>query len=217
MKIIERLLKLEDRAAGASNKISGRRQQDDYPQPFSAVGTIGNQHHSDQQYGSNIDPVRLIRKDGDEFNVDRSRSPCDATPEKALSKRTTHSHTRSYACIRPRHRAMLSTMRAIGYVRVSTDKQADHGVSLEAQEAKIRAMATVQGAEITELIVDGGESAKDLKRPGMERLLTLVDERKVDSVIIAKLDRLTRSVKDLAELLERFQRRRRPPRGCHAP
>jgi DNA invertase Pin-like site-specific DNA recombinase len=102
---------------------------------------------------------------------------------------------------------MLSSMRAIGYVRVSTDKQSDHGVSLEAQEAKIRAMATVQGAAVIELIVDGGESAKDLKRPGMERLLTLVDERQVDTVIIAKLDRLTRSVKDLAELLERFQRR----------
>src|ERR1700724_1520808 len=102
---------------------------------------------------------------------------------------------------------MLWTMRAIGYARVSTDKQADHGVSLEAQETKIRAMATVQGAVVIELIVDGGESAKDLKRPGMERLLTLVDDRKVDTVIIAKLDRLTRSVKDLAELLERFQRR----------
>jgi DNA invertase Pin-like site-specific DNA recombinase len=102
---------------------------------------------------------------------------------------------------------MLSSMRAIGYVRVSTDKQADHGVSLEAQEAKIRAMATVQGAEIIELIVDGGESAKNLNRPGMERLLSLVNEGKVQTVIIAKLDRLTRSVKDLAELLERFQRR----------
>src|ERR1700724_2406714 len=102
---------------------------------------------------------------------------------------------------------MLSSMRAIGYIRVSTDKQADHGVSLEAQEAKIRAMAIVQGAEIIELIVDGGESAKNLNRPGMEKLLKLVDERKVDTVIIAKLDRLTRSVKDLAELPERFQRR----------
>src|ERR1700730_13477026 len=102
---------------------------------------------------------------------------------------------------------MLWTMRAIGYIRVSTDKQADHGVSLEAQEAKIRAMAVVQGAEIIELIVDGGESAKNLNRPGMEKLLKLVDERKVDTVIIAKLDRLTRSVKDLAELLERFQKR----------
>ncbi len=68
-------------------------------------------------------------------------------------------------------------------------------------------MATVQGAEIVELIVDGGESAKNLDRPGMQRLLTLVDQRLVDAVIIAKLDRLTRSVKDLAELLERFQRR----------
>src|ERR1700692_936792 len=98
-------------------------------------------------------------------------------------------------------------MRAIGYIRVSTDKQADHGVSLEAQEAKIRAMAVVQGAEIVELIVDGGESAKNLNRPGMEKLLKLVDERKVDTVLIAKLDRLTRRVKDLAELLERFQKR----------
>jgi site-specific DNA recombinase len=102
---------------------------------------------------------------------------------------------------------MLWTMRAIGYVRVSTDKQADHGVSLEAQEAKIRAMATVQGADIVELIVDGGESAKNLSRPGMTRLLSLVNDGKVDTVVIAKLDRLTRSVKDLAELLERFQRR----------
>src|SRR5437867_11170364 len=98
-------------------------------------------------------------------------------------------------------------MRAIGYVRVSTDKQADHGVSLEAQEAKIRAMAVVQGGDIVELIVDGGESAKDLNRPGMERLLALVDQGRVQTVIIAKLDRLTRSVKDLAELLERFQKR----------
>src|SRR5450631_2586414 len=48
---------------------------------------------------------------------------------------------------------------------------------------------------------------KNLNRPGMERLLALVDERKVDTVLIAKLDRLTRSVKDLAELLERFQKR----------
>src|SRR5262245_51534568 len=98
-------------------------------------------------------------------------------------------------------------MRAIGYVRVSTDKQADFGVSLEAQTEKVRAMAVVQGAELAEVIVDAGESAKSLNRPGMERLLALVDARAVDVVIIAKLDRLTRSVKDLAELLERFTRR----------
>jgi site-specific DNA recombinase len=64
-------------------------------------------------------------------------------------------------------------MKAIGYVRVSTDRQAEQGVSLEAQEAKIRAMATVQGAELLEVIIDGGESAKNLNRPGLQRLLTL--------------------------------------------
>ena len=47
-------------------------------------------------------------------------------------------------------------MLTIGYVRVSTDRQAEKGISLEAQEAKIRAMATVQGADLVEVIVDGG-------------------------------------------------------------
>src|SRR5882762_8041693 len=98
-------------------------------------------------------------------------------------------------------------MQAIGYVRVSTDKQADRGVSLEAQAEKIRAMAVVHGAELLEVIVDGGESAKSLNRPGMARLLALVDAGEVQTVIIAKLDRLTRSVKDLCTLLERFTRR----------
>jgi DNA invertase Pin-like site-specific DNA recombinase len=98
-------------------------------------------------------------------------------------------------------------MKAIGYVRVSTEKQADFGVSLEAQSEKVRAMAVVQGAELAEVIIDAGESAKSLNRPGMARLLSLVDAGAVDVVIIAKLDRLTRSVKDLAELLERFTRR----------
>ena len=98
-------------------------------------------------------------------------------------------------------------MKAIGYVRVSTDKQADRGVSLEAQAEKIRAMAVVHGAELLDIIVDGGESARSLNRPGMARLLTLVEAGEVEAVIIAKLDRLTRSVKDLCTLLERFTRR----------
>jgi len=96
-------------------------------------------------------------------------------------------------------------MRAIGYARVSTDRQAERGVSLDAQSEKIRAMAVVHSA--IDLIVDGGESAKTLQRPGIERLFALVEARKVDAVVVAKLDRLTRSVKDLCTLLERFERR----------
>lgn len=78
---------------------------------------------------------------------------------------------------------------AIGYVRGSTEKQADFGVSLEAQSEKVRAMSVVQGAELAEVIIDAGESTKSLSRPGMARLLSLVDAGAVDVVIIAKLDR----------------------------
>jgi DNA invertase Pin-like site-specific DNA recombinase len=97
-------------------------------------------------------------------------------------------------------------MTAIGYIRVSTEKQAEQGVSLEAQTEKIKAMATVQGVTLAEIIMDGGESAKSLNRPGMQRLLTLVKLGEVNTVIVTKLDRLTRSVKDLADLLECFER-----------
>ena len=99
-------------------------------------------------------------------------------------------------------------MRAIGYVRVSLEKQAEKGVSLEAQSEKIRAMATVQGSELVDIIVEAGESAKNLNRPGVQKLLALVDGGRVEAVIVAKLDRLTRSVKDLCALLERFERKR---------
>jgi site-specific DNA recombinase len=98
-------------------------------------------------------------------------------------------------------------MKTLGYVRVSTDKQAERGISLEAQAEKIRAMALVQGAELSEIIIESGESAKSLNRPGMAKLLAMVDGGQVKAVIVAKLDRLTRSVKDLCELLERFERR----------
>jgi DNA invertase Pin-like site-specific DNA recombinase len=97
-------------------------------------------------------------------------------------------------------------MRAIGYCRVSTDKQSEKGVSLEAQTEKIRAMAVVHGFEQIEVVEDG-ESAKSLNRPGMQRVLGMVQRREVQAVIIAKLDRLTRSVKDLCELLELFEHR----------
>ena len=54
-------------------------------------------------------------------------------------------------------------------------------------------------AELLDIIIDAGESAKTLERPGMARLQAMVHNREVQTVIIAKLDRLTRSVKDLAE------------------
>jgi site-specific DNA recombinase len=98
-------------------------------------------------------------------------------------------------------------MIAMGYARVSTDRQAEQGVSLEAQQRRIEAMAVVQNAQLLEVIVDGGESAKSLNRPGLQKILSLIQAHEVEAVIVAKLDRLTRSVKDLCGLLELFEKR----------
>ena len=68
-------------------------------------------------------------------------------------------------------------------------------------------MALVHGAELVAVIQEGGESAKTLDRPGMQRVLAMVERRQVQAVIVAKLDRLTRSVRDLCELLELLERR----------
>lgn len=94
-------------------------------------------------------------------------------------------------------------MKALAYLRVSTDKQADHGMSLESQEAKVCAWATMTGHELTDIIVDAA-SASTMDRPGFQRVLDAVDQRAVDCVVVAKLDRMTRSVADLAVLMERF-------------
>jgi site-specific DNA recombinase len=94
----------------------------------------------------------------------------------------------------------------VGYCRVSTNRQVVFGVSLEAQAERIRLTAAAQGLDLDDIIVDAGESARNLQRPGMERLLRMMDAGEVQVVIIASLSRLTRSVSDLAVLLERFRR-----------
>ena len=93
-------------------------------------------------------------------------------------------------------------MRAFGYTRVSTEDQAQSGVSLEAQEAKIRAYCTAKGWELARVVRDGGYSAKDLNRPGMQEVIRGCKGKELDVVVILKLDRLTRSVKDLGYLVE---------------
>lgn len=99
--------------------------------------------------------------------------------------------------------------RAIGYVRVSTDEQANSGVSLSAQEAKIRAYCALYEIELVRLEADPGFSAKSLERPALQRALDAVRGGEANALVILKLDRLTRSVRDLAELLDEFQDERR--------
>ena len=94
--------------------------------------------------------------------------------------------------------------RAIGYIRVSTDEQATGGVSLGAQREKLEAYAKLYDIELVNLIEDAGQSAKTLKRPGIQEALAMLKAGKADGILIAKLDRLSRSVADWNYLIDGF-------------
>jgi site-specific DNA recombinase len=91
--------------------------------------------------------------------------------------------------------------RTVAYVRVSTEKQADHGVSLKAQQAKLRAYAELYALDLVDVIVDAGISAKTLDRPGLARALGMLRTGEAAALLVVKLDRLTRSVRDLGDLV----------------
>ena len=91
------------------------------------------------------------------------------------------------------------------YCRVSTDDQAKEGVSLEAQQRSCEAMALAHGYAVREVVIDG-VSAKDLNRPGMQRILRAVEAGQTAGIIIYKLDRFTRSRRDLEDLLPLLDR-----------
>ena len=98
--------------------------------------------------------------------------------------------------------------RVVGYVRVSTDRQADEGASLAAQRRKLAAWCELYGCELVDVLADEGASAKSMAgRPGLESALALVRSGDCDGLLVAKLDRLTRSTRDLGELLDDASRR----------
>src|SRR5256712_4472350 len=98
----------------------------------------------------------------------------------------------------------LMPTKTIAYLRVSTDKQADRGVSLDAQRAKLRAYAELYELDLREVVIDAGESAKSLDRPGLQRALAMLKSGEAEAFLVVKLDRLTRSVVDLGTLVERY-------------
>jgi len=91
------------------------------------------------------------------------------------------------------------------YVRVSTDEQAREGYSIRAQQEKLKAYATLKEWHIYGIYVDEGISGKDIDgRPEIKRLITDIESGKVTNVLVFKIDRLTRSTKNLIELMDLF-------------
>jgi site-specific DNA recombinase len=91
------------------------------------------------------------------------------------------------------------------YIRVSTDEQAAHGVSLDMQRASCEAYLTANRLSVARVYEDAGHSAKNLKRPAMQDLLAQIEAGAIGGVVAWKLDRLSRSVRDLWDLIERAE------------
>lgn len=103
---------------------------------------------------------------------------------------------------RTRRETIGTMIKIAAYVRVSTDKQADSGLSLEAQESAIRRYCHERGYSVAEIFVDGGYSAKNTERPAFKRMVQAIRNGGIDAIVVTKLDRLTRSLRDICSINE---------------
>ena len=96
----------------------------------------------------------------------------------------------------------------IGYIRVSTLIQAEVGISLEAQRRKIESYCDLHDLHLSEIVEDAGLSGKSVNgRPGIQLVIDKVKSRKVDNVVVFKLDRLARNLKEACEISELMQKK----------
>ena len=96
-------------------------------------------------------------------------------------------------------------MQVIAYVRVSTQEQADSRAGLAVQRTAIERECRRRGWTIVETIEDAGYSAKDLRRPGIRLALAQLERKRADGLVVAKLDRLSRSMLDFAAVMQKAQ------------
>ena len=127
-----------------------------------------------------------------------------------FSHRTRSSKIRSHQSL---VRNTDHNIRVFGYCRVSTDMQVQHGLSLDAQRAEIERYAADRGWIVEEVFVDGGFSAKNTDRPAFQRMTKAIKDSDgaISAVLVTKLDRLTRSLRDLCSINEDLL----DPYGCN--
>ena len=92
------------------------------------------------------------------------------------------------------------------YVRVSTEDQAREGFSLAEQEDRLRKLCEYKGYRIHKVYVEAGVSAKHGKvRPEFNKMMQDVENHTVDLILVYKLDRLTRSIQDLEDIVTKLE------------
>jgi DNA invertase Pin-like site-specific DNA recombinase len=101
----------------------------------------------------------------------------------------------------------MTGTRVVAVTRVSTAEQADSGLGLAAQRAAIDAAAVARSWEVVAYFEDAGVSGSTLDRPGLTQAITTIERGDAEALVVAKLDRLSRSMLDFATLVERARRR----------
>ena len=103
---------------------------------------------------------------------------------------------------------MLEERKVAGiYIRVSTEDQAREGFSLGEQEEKLRQLCNYKEYEVYKVYCDAGISAKDMEhRPKFQEMLQDMRDGKINYIVAYKLDRVTRSVRDLEELITQLEK-----------
>ena len=98
-------------------------------------------------------------------------------------------------------------MIAAVYIRVSTEDQAREGFSLGEQKEKLLQLCAFKGYEVFKAYEDAGISAKDMEhRPAFQEMLQDMKDGKINYIVAYKLDRVTRSVRDLEELISQLEK-----------
>lgn len=93
-------------------------------------------------------------------------------------------------------------MRVAIYIRVSTEDQAKEGYSLEVQREYLESFAEREGLEIFKIYQDDGISGYTTERPALKQLLKDAKQKKFDLVLVYKIDRFSRNLKDMLNLVD---------------
>ncbi len=88
------------------------------------------------------------------------------------------------------------------YIRVSTEEQALNGDSLRTQREELTKYALANGFHIYNIYEDDGFSATNLNRPALQKMLKDVRQNKINRILITKLDRLSRGVRNYYKILD---------------
>jgi DNA invertase Pin-like site-specific DNA recombinase len=111
-----------------------------------------------------------------------------------------------HGCVKSAECSPDTALPVLGYVRVSTDEQSTSGAGLEAQRQVIVAECERRGWHLVHVIEDAGFSAKDLKRPGVQEALRALKTGDAAALVVAKLDRLSRSMIDFTGVMATAQK-----------